>query len=77
MFFTCLQVTSPVLQTSLRAPAAAASPGTLCAMVRTTVATALMRWNVLRPPVVPVSSSVEIRHASLPAGCAMMTSTAR
>lgn len=71
------QVTSPVLQTSSHVPVAAASLGTLCATARMTVAMALMRWSALRPPVVPVSSSAGTPHASQPAGCATMMSTAR
>lgn len=62
---------------SSHVPAVAASLKTLCVTVRTTVAMALTRWNVLRPPVVPVNSSVETRHASLLAGCAMMTLTVK
>lgn len=77
IFFTCLQVTSPARQMSSRVPVAAASPATLCVMVRTTVATARMRWSVHRPPAVPVSSSVETPHASQPAGYVMMMLTAR
>lgn len=71
------QATSPVLQTSSRAPAGAASPVTLCATVRTTAATARTRWRARRPPAAPVSSSVETPLASRPAGCVTTTSTAR
>lgn len=68
---------SLVLQMSSRAPAAVASPATLCVTARTTVVTALMRWSVRRPHVVLVSSRVETHRASRPAGCVMMTLTAR
>lgn len=62
---------------SSHVPVAAASPATLCVTVRTIAVTALMRWNVLHRPVVPVSSSVETQRVSLPAGCVMMMLTAR
>lgn len=62
---------------SLRVPVDAASPGTSCVMARMTAAMAQMRWSARRPPVGPVSSSVETLHASRPAGCVTMTLTAR
>lgn len=73
----CLQVTSPVLQMSSPVPAGVAFHATLCATVRTNVATAQMSWSVLHPPVAPVNSSVETRPVSHAAGCATTMLTAR
>lgn len=58
-------------------PAGVAFHATLCATARTNVVTTRTSWSVRRPPVAPVSSSVETHPVSHAAGCATTTWTAR